>query len=363
VVGQHVALVSRNAQLVDEIRQLCAMAGQPLQVTAHPDEVARLCRRASLVVLDGEALDVAGQALRAQPADVVVVTDDAANLAVWEAAVRVGASRVLAHPADNALLLELVALAAEPPGPAGALLAVIGGRGGAGASTLAVALAWAVAEQPRTVTVVDLDPFGGGLDVALGVERVDGLRWPQLNRMRGAVPSAALREQLPAVGGLAVLSMAASVAPDGDAVALPDRPAVTSVLDATRRGQGVVVADLPRWSTDAANAVIADCTTALLVVPADVRAVASATTCAHRLRSLCDDVRVVVRIDGRSRLRANDVTSALGLDLLATVRHEAGLTAAADRGDLVRWLHRSRLGRTAKRSVGQLLSGGDGTLR
>lgn len=357
MVGQHVALVSRDSRLVDEVRQLCAMAGQQLQVCAQPSEVVRLCRHASLVILDGEALDVAGQALRDQPADVVVITDDARRLSIWEAAVRVGASRVLTRPSDNALLLELVVLASERTGPAGPLLAVIGGRGGAGASTLAVALSWAAAEQRRQVTALDLDPFGGGLDVALGLERMDGLRWSQLGSTRGVVASAALREQLPAVGGVAVLSVATSVAHDGEATALPDSAALTSVLEATRRGGGVAVADLPRWSTEAADAVLAECTAVLLVVPAEVRAVSSATTCAHRLRSLCDDIRVVVRLDGRSRLRDRDVTSALGLDLLATVRQEAGLSAAADRGEVIRWLRRARLGRTAKQMVDQLLSG------
>lgn len=353
VVAQHVALFSRDARLVDDVRQLCAMAGQQLQATAQPGDVARLCRQASLVILDGEAVDLVDDTLRGQPAEVVVVTDDARRLAVWEAAVRVGARRVLTQPADNAALLELVALACEPTGPAGPLLAVIGARGGVGASTLAVALSWAVAEQRRPVTLVDLDPIGGGLDVALGLERVDGLRWAELCGTRGVVPSVALREQLPAAGGVAVLS--ASSTPDGAPVAMPDRAALTSVLEATRRGDGVVVADLPRWSCDAADVVIAECDAAILVVPAEVRGVVAATACLRRLRAHRDDIRLVVRTDGRSRLHDSDVIAALGLEHLATVRHEPGLSAANDRGEVIRWLRRARLSRTAKHIVGRLV--------
>lgn len=355
MVGQHVALISRDVRLVDGVRRLCAMAGQPLRVAAHTDDVPRLCRHASLVVVDSEAIDVVGEALRGQSADVVVVTDDAGRLSVWEAAVRVGASRVLTQPADDAVLLELVALASEPAGPAGPLLAVVGGRGGVGASTLAIALAWAAAEQNRPVTLVDLDGFGGGLDVALGLERVDGLRWPQLCSTRGVVASAALREQLPAIGDVAVVSVAAPAVADDPVVTMPDRAALASVLDATRRASGVVVVDLPRASTELADTVIVDATAVVLVVPAEVRAVAAATTCLRRLHTFRDDVHLVVRTDARGRLRDNDVTSALGLEHLATVRHEPGLTTASDAGEIMRWLRRSRLGRTAKQVTSELL--------
>ena len=354
MVGQHVAMVSRDGRLVDDVRQLCAMAGQQLQVADQPGDVARLCRQASLVVIDGEAIDLVGDSMRGQPAEVVVVTSDARRLAIWEAAVRIGARRVLTQPADNAVLLEMVALAAEPPGPSGPLFPVIGARGGVGASTLAVALSWAMAEQQHLVTLLDLDPLGGGLDIAAGVERVDGLRWPQLRGTRGVVASSALREQLPAVGGVAVLSVSSATAPVAIDIGTPERAALASVLEATRRGGGVVIADLPRWPTDVADAVLADCTAVVLAVPAEVRAVAAATTCVHRLRSLCDDVRLVVRTDTRSRLRDSDVTAALGLPHLATVRHESGVTAAIDRGELIRWLRRSRLGRTAKQMSAQL---------
>lgn len=349
-------MVSRDAQLVDEVRRLCAVAGQPLLVTAHPGEVARLCRQAALVVLDGDAIDVVGDSLHGHRAEVVVVTDDARRIAIWEAAVRVGARRVLTQPADNGLLLELVALATEPTGPAGPLLAVVGGSGGVGASTLAVALSWAVGEQRRPVTLVDLDPIGGGLDVALGLERAEGIRWTQLAGTRGVVAAAAVRDQLPKADAMAVLSVAAPLLNDGLGIEMPEPAALTSVLEATRRGGGAVVADVPRWPTELADLVLTGCTSVVFVVAAEVRAVAAATACLHRLRSRCDDIRLVVRTDARSRLRDSDVTTALGLEHLATVRHEAGVSAANDRGEVVRWLRRSRLGRTAKQMVTTLLA-------
>lgn len=58
-------------------------------------------------------------------------------------------------------------------------IGVLGASGGVGASTLAAALtvrAGATLEDCRLAVAVDLDPRGG-LDVVLGLEHVEGMRW------------------------------------------------------------------------------------------------------------------------------------------------------------------------------------------
>ena len=55
---------------------------------------------------------------------------------------------------------------AGPTRARGAVIAVIGGRGGAGASVFATALAHSATEA----LLVDLDPWGGGIDLLLGAE-------------------------------------------------------------------------------------------------------------------------------------------------------------------------------------------------
>lgn len=346
-------MISQDAQLADEVRRLCALAGQPLRLTGQAHEVGPVCRSASLVIVDSREAELVRDRMPSPDQDLVVVTDDVTRIATWEAAVRLRARRVFSLPADSSALLETLALATEPSGSPGPLIAVVGGRGGVGASTLSVALAWAVG-QSQPVTLLDLDAAGGGLDIALGLERADGLRWPQLRGTSGVVTAAALREHLPSVGHVAVLSMSRGDA-DLDITPMPDRATVSTVLDAGRRGGGVVVADLPRWPSQVRDAVIAECTALVFVVPADVRGVAAATSGLPRLRALCDDLRLVIRTEARSRLRDRDVVAALALDHLATTRHESDVTAAIDRGELVRWLPRSQLGRTAKNAIGRLL--------
>lgn len=88
--------------------------------------------------------------------------------------------------------------------------------------------------------LVDGDPLGGGIDVLLGGEESEGLRWPDFARSKGRVGGGALEESLPALHGLRVLSWGR-----GDEVVVPPQ-AMRSVLAAARRLGGVVVVDLPR---------------------------------------------------------------------------------------------------------------------
>lgn len=351
--AEHVAVISRDAGLTAEVRRLAALAGRSVAVAGRPADCARVARAAALVVLDAAARDLVDDSV--QLGDVVVVTDDLEHLATWELAVRVGARRVLTMPADAAQLLDLLALAGERPGLPGPLVGVVGGAGGAGASVLAVALGWAFGQAGRPTSVVDLDVCGGGLDVLAGLERAEGLRWRDLVDARGVVASASLRAQLPTIGGLAVLSAASAPGESGAAApGLPGRAAMTSVLAAARRGGDVVVADVPRYLDDDVCSVIAGCDAMLLVVPAQVRAVAAAAGVACRLRSLCNEIHLVVRKDDRGRLHERDVADALGLTVAATVRTESRLNAAVERGLLVPSLRKSGLARVTQGLVARL---------
>ncbi len=352
--AQHVAVVSRDAELVGEVRRFAALVGRAVSVAAHAADCPRVCRAAALVVIDAQAADAFDESITA--GDVVVVAHDRHRIATWELAVRVGARRVLSLPADAAELLDLLALASERTGPPGPLIGVVGGVGGAGASVLSVALGWALAQSSRPATVADLDACGGGLDVLVGLEHSSGLRWGDLADARGVIASASLREQLPAVDGLAVISLGSSTHRGDDALSeLPDRAAISSVLDAARRGGDAVVVDVPRHGDERVMSVIASCDALLLVVPAHVRAVSAAAGIIRRLQPLCSRLHLVTRADGRGHLRDRDVAAALGLSHVATVASASGIAAAVDRGQLVQSLPRSSLGRTARSIVDRML--------
>ena len=92
-------------------------------------------------------------------------------------------------------------------GRTGAVVAVMAGRGGAGASLFATALA----QSARDALLIDADPWSGGIDLVVGTEDEPGLRWPDLALEHGRLDFTALRQALPRRDGLSVLSCAAQV--------------------------------------------------------------------------------------------------------------------------------------------------------
>ena len=100
--------------------------------------------------------------------------------AEWQAAITVGAQHVMTLPADESDLVAALSEAAEfrrDDGRRGAVVAVMAGRGGAGASLFATA----IAQTAANALLVDVDPWGGGVDLAVGSEDEPGLRWPDLD--------------------------------------------------------------------------------------------------------------------------------------------------------------------------------------
>jgi secretion/DNA translocation related CpaE-like protein len=175
--------------------------------------------------------------------------------------------------------------------------------------------------------LIDLDPLGGGIDLLLGAEDCPGLRWPDFADTRGRLASAALRDALPERHGLTVLSWGR-----GHVVTIPP-PAVRAVVSAARRGGDAVVLDMPRRLDAATEEALELCTCTLLVVPAEVRAVAAAARVALGLTAVTADVRVVVRGPSPSGLGAVEVSDALGLPVVAEMDSETHLDDRLDRGE------------------------------
>lgn len=332
----HVALLTRDARLADEVRTVAAVAGVPLTV-ATADGAG-----ASLLLLGPDAVPPArGRVLFV----VRLAGPETAHAEVWRLAVRAGAEDVLTLPEDRQRLVErLVEVRSGPPGRRGRLVAVTGACGGAGASTLAVAVAVAARRAGARTVLVDGDPWGGGLDVACGVEDVPGLRWPDLARSRGRLPDLTLRAALPEVAGVALLSWAR------DTAETPDGETVAAALEACRRSADLVVLDRPRGHSappgGPADAVV-------LAVPARVRAVAAAAGSARWLSDGAVTGLVVTRSRGAG-LPPGEVAEVLGLPLWGVLPAVRGLAAEADRGRLADAVRRGRTGRAGRDVLARL---------
>jgi hypothetical protein len=148
----------------------------------------------------------------------------------------------------------------------GAVLGVVGGCGGIGASRFAAVLAATAASVFGRSLLIDLDSAAGGIDVLIGLESTPGPRWSSLRVDGGFLDPNLLLAGLPPWGRVAVLAcdqpvLAADV--------------VAQVLDAARLA-GPVVLDLPRYRTAARDAALARCSFVGLVTAADVAALTAA---------------------------------------------------------------------------------------
>ena len=320
-------LLTADPVVLDDLLRIGVTAGTEVQVAPDVGAARRVWAAAACVVVGPDAAAACARARLPRRPGVVLLGADLDDAGIWQTAVEVGAEHVVFLPDGEAWLTELLAEAVEPSRTGGQLVAVVGGRGGAGATTLAVALALQGARTGRSSLLVDADPLGGGIDLVLGGESDQGLRWPDLATTAGRVPGGALTAALPRMAELSVLSWNR-----GDVLGVPPE-AVRAVLDAGLRSCDLVVADLPRALDDTGQVVLSLARLVLLVVPAEVRAAAAATRVAVQLAPHARDLRLVVRGPAPSGLGADEIAGALGLPLAGFLRPEPGLDLALERGE------------------------------
>ena len=343
-------VVSSDEDLLDDVLRLLAVAGTEAERATGGPALRRAYRQAPLVLVGADALPAG--VLRALPRrpGVVVVTHRELPAAEWAGAVEVGAERVAVLPGDEAWLLSRATAAVRSPVERGRLIAVGGSCGGAGASTLATAVALAAAPG---VVLVDADAWGGGLDLLLGAERAEGLRWPDLSGLRGRVAADALLAALPEVAGVHVVAASrSSPAP------VPEE-ALLTVLDAVRADGRPVVVDLPRAEPAGADslvpAVLAEADLTLLVVPARLRAATAARLLVETAGSPWTSAQLVVRSVGGG-LSPADVADVVGRPVLAELAHDRSAVPRGERGEPPIGSARSPLGRLARRILAELAS-------
>jgi secretion/DNA translocation related CpaE-like protein len=320
-------ICTQDDRLLDELLRLAAAAGVEAEVAVEPATARRCWSRAPLVLVGADGADGLAAAALPRRSGVVLVSLDLDDASVWRRAVGVGADRVVMLPDGEAWLVDALADAGEGEHGRGSVVCVVGGRGGAGASTLAVALGVTALHRGMPTMVVDADPLGGGIDLLFGGEDAAGLRWPDLAETRGRVRAAALAEALPRMNDLTVLSWDRR-----SRLAIPPESMAT-LLSAARRTNDVVVVDLPRSFDDAARVALAAATTCLVLVPAEVRACASAQRVVAAALDATDDVRVVVRGPSPSGLRPRTCAELLGVPLAGSFRAERFLVDSLEWGD------------------------------
>jgi secretion/DNA translocation related CpaE-like protein len=327
-------IVTRDEPLLDELLRLSAAAGVVPEVVPDVTAALRAWAAAPLVFV---GLDLAGGLAAAQPARrerVHVVALGDIPTEAFRLALDLGAQDVTDVAKAESWVIELVSDVDERLTP-GRVIGVIAGSGGAGATTLAGALAQ-VAARHGPSALLDLDPLGPGADAVLGIDAGVGVRWDGLVQTVGRVSARSLRDALPRRHGVGVLTWGGASSP------VPPF-AVREALAAAQRGHHLVVVDLPRRIDPVLGEVVPRCDLVAVVVRPTVVGVAAAQRLCARLET--GSSGVVVRGAG---IAPDDVARILGRPLLCAMGDQRGLSESVDLGGGPLRSQRGPLGRAAR---------------
>ena len=256
---------------------------------------------------------------------------------VFRTASALGAENVAELPRSR-VVTELLADVGDTT-PSGCLtLGVIGGSGGAGATTFACALGQMAALSGPAV-VIDTDPLGPGVDRVLGLEGHDGIRWDALCQTTGRFSGRSLRDSLPKRDGLGALTWYPG--PQGSLQPF----AVRNALAAAQRGHDTVVLDLPRTVDPVVEELVARCDQVFMLTTPSVAGLASSVRLCARFRDP-SPLRLVLRGE---QVRADGIGRVTSVPVAAQMPDQRGLEEAIDLGLGPVRSRRGPLGRTCLR--------------
>lgn len=329
--------IGADSGLRDEVLRLGAATGVD-SLAIDVDELnAAIWSDSELVVIDAGSAYALASAGLPRRSDVLIVTTGRPGASLWSAAVNVGAEQVVELPAGERWLAERLSDIAGGSGPVGAVVAVIGGCGGAGATTLAGALALSAARAGHQPVLLGVDPWDGGIDIALGAEDVPGPRWPDLAGVSGRLPVAAILDGLPQAYGVRFLSS------DRTKPAPVPLPALSAVVTAARRAGGPVIVDLPRACSDSARWIGGVLDLGLVVCPATVAGALASRALAAELGWNAATSGIVVRPGLGRDVDDADLTAAVGLPVMLRIDEDPHLARQRQRAAPPGPRRRSRL--------------------
>ena len=243
----------------------------------------------------------------------VVTVGEANDVNLYRSLVALGIQDYLVKPVSSEGLATAFARAeqvsAEPETPdskLGRLTAVVGARGGVGASTLAINCAWTMAhEQGLRVVLVDLDLFFGTCGLALDLEAGRGFREALENpsRIDGLfIERAMVRESK----NLFVLN---AEEPLDSPLAL-DPSSIEMLLDNLRSDFQCVVLDLPRFGARTQIAALQPPATALVVSDPSLAGMRDTMRLADVLKKSAPSVEIKAVINRMGASKSGELTKA-----------------------------------------------------
>src|SRR3954470_10220592 len=270
----------------------------------------------------------------------VVVVGRTNDVELYRELMRRGASEYLIAPVEPLQLIEVISGLYLDPGasPIGRVVAVVGARGGAGASTVAHNIGWCIAEELHVnTTIVDLDlPFGtvgldfndedsqGVADALTAPERLDDVLLDRLLLKRG--------------DHLSLFTAPAALERDYDA--MPE--AYEAVVDAVRQTTPCVILDLPHGWSPWIRAALLSADEIVVVATPDLTSLRNAKNLIEVVKNARPNdqaPRLVLNQVGmpkRPEIPSKDFAETMGVDPSAIIAFEPALFGqAANNGQMV----------------------------
>jgi secretion/DNA translocation related CpaE-like protein len=341
-----IVVSTTDPELLDHALSVVAAAGLEAEVASDPGFLRARWSSASMLLVGVDHAPALAELRLPRRAEVYLLTETGSAPKAYQWSIGLGAA-VVVVPGNVRWLSGAIAELGRRPSGSGRTVCITGGSGGVGTSTLAAGLAFVAGRAGRRSVLVDLDPTGGGLDLLVGAERLDGWRWPRLAAARGHLGD--LADQLPSVDGVDLLSMGR-----GTESVEPAPEAVRAVLATLTVSHELTLVDVPRPVDADQLEPLSSAAAWLLVVRGDLRGVTAGRERLRTLERAGIHPGVVVRTGRSQRIDPASAAEGVGADLYAVVADDPGLALAAERGDPPGRSGRSPLGQVARRLLDQL---------
>lgn len=232
-------LVSSNQHIIGEFSSIATLANVELIVTAQPstDELLGAERIFVDHETDLENLDSVNQhRLKNKRIETALVMAGAASARSWQVAADIGAQHIVLLPESRKWLVEYIK---NIPQKTGQIVSVGSLTGGAGSTTVALAIARSAAMAGRSVTLIDLDFASIGLDIAAGCEKLPGLNWASIKDDAAEADGDAIIGALPEIANVRLLA-------NGNLGSHPSKTLQTRIISEISANCDLVIIDAGR---------------------------------------------------------------------------------------------------------------------
>lgn len=311
-----------DAHMHTEILDIIAATGREVISIDSPEDIDKYIRHAYAIIMDIKAIEKCGQDYieeYAKEQRIILVLPDISK--EYRGVKNLEKYRI---PAQSTELLQNIGRAdgtsISNKENNARIIGILGAVGGVGTSTFAAALAWFLRE--KNPILLDGSMRSGGLDLLLGLEEKEGARWEDINFDAGDLNPQDVRAALIQEKGLSLLTHARGAVDYAQSPAQDIPPSLNKALRTLSADNSLIICDLS-YEEYCFREIFAQLDMLILLVPLEVRAVASAHAMIMALRAQKIEPLVVTCNRTWSGLDAEDLIASTQVTVIGHINYSA----------------------------------------